>query len=416
MVPMVSARLHSTSPPRPSPQQPQEYPYPEANPQSRIHVLGIGNIGKLVAHALRTLPAPPPISLLLQNHTKRLQFESAGAAITIFRPNSNESSIAGFDVEVTNAFALDGSPIVSPWPIWNLIVTTKAHQTVAALKPIVGRLTKDSTIMILQNGMGVIDEIKAGIFPDPASRPHFVAGITTHGVYGKGLFSVVQKGFGNIQLSCVPPPASPDHPPPSSPPQPGHWFPSKEPLATDKPPPLSALAPTTEYLISTLLDAPELSAEYISLPELLSVQLEKLAVNAVVNPLSVLFDCRNGELLDNFYIVQTMRVVLWEVSRVLCALPEIAGVPGREVRFSAERLYDVVIRVTRATADNWSSMVQDVRNGKQTEIDYINGFVVDQARGKGLPCTMNLMLVNIVKGKGKIVQQREKMAVPFVET
>lgn len=145
------------------------------------------------------------------------------------------------------------------------------------------------------------------------------------------------------------------------------------------------------------------------------MQLEKLAVNAVINPLTVLFDCRNGELLENFYIVQTMRVVLWEVAQVLCALPAIAGVSGREVRFSPERLYDVVIKVARATGDNWSSMLQDVRNGKQTEVDYINGFVVDKARALGLPCTMNLMLVNVVKGKGKIVQQRERDAVPFVE-
>lgn len=388
---MASARrLHSSPPPK--------YPYPEASPQSRIHILGLGNIGKVVAHDLRCLPAPPPISLLLQNYTKKGEFDAAGAAITVFRPNRAESTVGGFDVELTSAFAADGTAIVSPWPIWNLVVTTKAHQTVAALRPIASRLTRDSTVLILQNGMNVIEEVHAQIFPDPASRPHFVTGITTHGIYSKGPFSIVQKGFGSIQLGCVSPKPVPGEPP-----------------ASDKPPPLPSLAPTTEYLISTLLDSPDLSADHIGLPELLSVQLEKLAVNAVINPLTVLFDCRNGELLENFYIVQTMRVVLWEVSQVLCTLPDIAGVPGREARFSAERLYDVVIRVTRATADNWSSMLQDVRNGKQTEIDYINGFVVNRAREMGLPCTMNLMLVNIVKGKGKIVQQREKMAVPFVE-
>lgn len=386
------------------------YPYPETNPQTRIHILGIGNIGKIVAHSLRTLPSPPPISLLFQDKTRQLKFEAAGSVISLLRPHRDESFVTGFDSEISNVYAADGTPIISPWPIWNLIVTTKAHHTVAALRPIASRLTKDSTVVILQNGMGVIDEIKAEIFPDPASRPHFVTGITTHGVYSKSQFSVVQKGFGNIRLGYIP-----DRPTIEAPPQNSSWFSQVEPLVTDKPPPLRSLAPTTEYLISTLLEAPELSVDHISLPELLSVQLEKLAVNAVVNPLTVLFDCRNGELLNNFYIVQTMRVVLWEVSQVLCALPEIASAPGREVRFSAERLYDVVIKVIRATGDNWSSMVQDVRNGKQTEVDYINGFIVDKAKETGLPCTMNLMLVNVVKGKGKIVQQREKNAIPFVE-
>lgn len=395
-----------------SPQQYQQIPppYSEVDPQSRIHILGTGNIGSIVAHSLRYLPSPPPVTLLFQNYTKYREFNKAGNAISVFRPSRDVSTVTGFDVEVTNAFNVDGSPAaMSPWPIWNLIVTTKAHHTVAALRPIMGRLTKDSTILILQNGMGVIDEVKSQIFPDPSTRPNFVTGITTHGVYPKGPFSVKQKGFGNVQLGYVPEAPAIEAPLSQS------WFNPGEPAQAPKPPPLAELAPTTEYLVSTLLESPDLSAFHISLPELLSVQLEKLAVNAVINPLTVLFDCRNGELLENFYIVQTMRVILWEVSQVICSLPEIAAIPGREVRFSAERLYDVVIQVARATADNWSSMVQDVRKGKQTEIDYINGFVVDKAKEKGLPCTMNLMLVNVVKGKGKIVQQRERNAVPFVE-
>jgi 2-dehydropantoate 2-reductase len=59
-------------------------------------------------------------------------------------------------------------------------------------------------------------------------------------------------------------------------------------------------------------------------------------------------------------------------------------------------------------------MFQDVRNGKQTEIDYINGYVLDRARDLELACTVNYMLVNMVKGKGKIVQERVAAQVPFV--
>ncbi|CAZ82264.1 unnamed protein product [Tuber melanosporum] len=390
----------------------------------RIHILGSGNVGSLVAHSLRTLPNPPPVTLLFHKFSKLEDFRNSGSRIELHRPLKGVSISYGYEAELTpppGAVVAANTPFEAlvdpntratlPIPpqrrIANLIITTKAHQTIAALRPISERLTKDSTILILQNGMGVLEEIKAAIFPDPASRPNFVLGITTHGLYPEGPFALMQKGMGTISLGYV----QRDHQ--EAPDLKGgvarSWFTSSPPPPSehpDKPPPLTALPPSSEYLLSTLLSAKPLEAVHLSIAELLSAQFEKLAINAVINPLTVLFNCKNGELLENFYIVQNMRLILWEVSQVLCALPELAALPGRDVRLSPERLYDLVIRVARLTAGNYSSMFQDVRNGKQTEIDYINGYVLDRARDLELACTVNYMLVNMVKGKGKIVQER----------
>jgi len=401
-------------------------------PPRRIHILGSGNVGNLVAHSLRTLPNPPPVTLLFHKFSRLEDFQNSGSRIELHRPLKEVSISYGYDVELTpppNAVVAANTPLealvdlntgATPPPpqrrIASLIITTKAHQTIAALRPISERLTRDSTILILQNGMGVLEEIKAEIFPDPASRPNFVLGITTHGIYPEGPFVVIQKGMGTISLGYV----RRDHPETPDPKRGGiarPWFISSPPPPSehpDKPPPLDTLPPSSEYLLSTLLSAKLLEATHLSIAELLSAQLEKLAINAVINPLTVLFDCKNGELLENFYIVQNMRLILWEVSQVLCALPELAALPGRDARLSPERLYDLVIRVARLTAGNYSSMFQDVRNGKQTEIDYINGYVLDRARDLELACTINYMLVNMIKGKGKIVQGRVAAQVPFV--
>ncbi|PWW72954.1 2-dehydropantoate 2-reductase [Tuber magnatum] len=399
----------------------------------RIHILGSGNVGNLVAHSLRTLPNPPPVTLLFHKFSKLEDFQTSGSRIELHRPLKEVSISYGYEAELTlppNAVVAANTPLealvdpntgATPPPppqrrIANLIITTKAHQTVAALRPISERLTKDSTVLILQNGMGVLEEIKAEIFPDPASRPNFVLGITTHGIYPEGPFTLVQKGMGTISLGYV----QRDHPEAPDWKKEGvvrSWFTSSPPPPSehpDKPPPLNTLPPSSGYLLSTLLSAKPLEAAHLSIAELLSAQLEKLAINAVINPLTVLFNCKNGELLENFYIVQNMRLILWEVSQVLCALPELAALPGRDVRLSPDRLYDLVIRVARLSAGNYSSMFQDVRNGKQTEIDYINGYVLDRARDMELACTVNYMLVNMVKAKGKIVQERAAAQVPFV--
>lgn len=56
-----------------------------------------------------------------------------------------------------------------------------------------------------------------------------------------------------------------------------------------------------------------------------------------------------------------------------------------------------VEEVCRSTAENRSSMLQDVMNRRRTEIDAINGAVVAEAEKLGVPAPINLVLFNLVK-------------------
>ncbi|KAL7268180.1 2-dehydropantoate 2-reductase (Ketopantoate reductase) (KPA reductase) (KPR) [Rhizina undulata] len=366
-----------------------QYPLP---PTPEIHIIGIGNIGNLIAHSLRTLPSPPPTTLLFHTRQRETDFHEAQSSITLHRQTHRheryDSVATGFNYSLINF----PPPTTSDdYKISNLIVVTKAHQTLSALRPLKERLSRDSTILLVQNGMGVVEELNSQLFVDPETRPNMVLGITTHGVYPHAPFSIIQRGLGNLQLGFLP--TSPE-------------------LISSEPPPLWQLPPTTSYLLNTLLAA-DLAATHLPHSSLVAAQSEKLAINAIINPLTTLFDCRNGELLNNFHVVRTARILLWEISHVLCALPELETLPGKEQRFSADRLYDVVISLARATGGNWSSMVQDVRAGKQTEIDYINGYIVERAKEFGLPCTANHMMVSMVKAKQKMVQLRVDEQLPF---
>jgi 2-dehydropantoate 2-reductase len=42
-------------------------------------------------------------------------------------------------------------------------------------------------------------------------------------------------------------------------------------------------------------------------------------------------------------------------------------------------------------------MLQDVLKKKRTEIDFINGVIVRQAQGLGIPVPVNAMLVDLIK-------------------
>ncbi len=98
----------------------------------------------------------------------------------------------------------------------------------------------------------------------------------------------------------------------------------------------------------------------------------KLALNCAINPLTVLHDCRNGELLQH-------REQLSGLCEELVELLEAGGQPA-----AASDLQGEVLRVIEATAANYSSMYQDVRLGRRTEIAYLLGHACRSADSLGL--------------------------------
>jgi len=280
-------------------------------------------------------------------------------------------------------------------PINNLIVTVKAPQTVSALTAVKDRLTRQSTIVFLQNGMGTVDEVNKKLFPDVETRPNYMLGIITHGVNSERPFSAIHAGMGTTALgylSRYPLPAT--H-------QDGYRLPQEMPQ-------------TARYLLRTLTRTPLLAAVGFSQTDLFQLQLEKLAVNAIVNPLTVMLDSKNGDVLSNFAMTRVMRLLLSEISLVIRSLPELRGVSNVRMRFSPNRLESLAVSVMGKTSENISSMLQDVRKGKQTEIDYVNGYVVRRGEEMGIKCVMNYMLLQLVKGKQQMINRRIDDYVPIV--
>jgi len=172
---------------------------------------------------------------------------------------------------------------------------------------------------------------------------------------------------------------------------------------------------TARYLLRTLTRTPLLAAVGFSQTDLLQLQLEKLAVNAIVSPLTVMLDAKNGDVLSNFAMTRVMRLLLAEISLVIRSLPELRGVSNVRMRFSPGRLESLAVSVMRKTSENVISMLQDVRNGKQTEIDYVNGYIVKRGEEMGFKCVMNYMLLQLVKGKQQMINRQIKNFVPIVD-
>lgn len=364
----------------------------------RIHILGNGSVGLFMAHSLAGIPNRPPITFLsgIQSnplYTSPQTWQEAGECVEMITDGMSVVR-RGFDFEpmVLHSGSPDeagssnwkSTPSQEDAMIWNLIVSVKAPDTVAALSRVTHRLCRDSTITFLQNGIGQLDEVNQQLFPDIETRPNYVIGVISHGITRVRAFTARHTGFGTISIGIQP-----------------RIRGSIDPLP-----------PTARYIIRTITRTPLLAAVPFAPTALQEQQLDKLAINSVINPLTALANCTNGELLHNVFFSRVYRLLLAETSLVIRSLPELKGVPNVNTRYDPRRLEFSVIRLATRTAQNVSSMLQDVRAHKRTEIDYINGYIIRRGEEMGIKSITNYAVMQLVKARSTMSRRAANAQLP----
>ncbi|OHD63961.1 MAG: hypothetical protein A2176_15180 [Spirochaetes bacterium RBG_13_51_14] len=145
-----------------------------------------------------------------------------------------------------------------------------------------------------------------------------------------------------------------------------------------------------EELASIMRDA-GLDVELSTDPQ--SLVWGKVLVNAGINALTAILSVQNGRLLE----IDPARELMARLVR-----------EGQEVvrRKKISQVYDDpvarVAEVCRLTAANYSSMYMDMKHGRRTEIDYINGAIVREGASLGAPCPCNETVTGIIRSLEQI--------------
>jgi 2-dehydropantoate 2-reductase len=212
-------------------------------------------------------------------------------------------------------------------PIHRLLVACKAYDAAPAVAQLAPRLAQGAELVLLQNGLGSQDEVAEQV---PHARCVFAS--STEGAFREDAWQVRFAGHGFNWLGD---PANPSVP---------SWF-------------------------DDLHDAGIPAQWALDIPTRL---WRKLALNCAINPLTVLHDCQNGGLLGHLAEVEQLCDELVGLLR-RCGQPD-----------AANDLHEDVQRVIVATAANYSSMYQDVRHGRRTEVHYLLGHACRAANRHGL--------------------------------
>ncbi|KAG7126203.1 Ketoisovalerate reductase BEA2 like protein [Verticillium longisporum] len=356
----------------------------------RIFVLGVGNLGVLFATSLAKLAPRPPITLVV--HRKELLEQWASDPSLKISRNGVSERMTGFDIE----WWTDQKPdhgvvkhVADGGAIPNLLVTTKASAALPEIDRLRRYLDENSVVAFAQNGMCKLWPPHGHAYNSHryASRPppSWLACVTTHGVTSRGRYTSEHASVADLKIGSV-----------LSGPQGGA---------------------SSTYLAEQLARAPFLHGQQVLRADLWTLQLEKLVVNCIINPLTALLRCKNGYLFEKTEgpLMRLIDVLLAEASAVLQHVIQhpstdtilddarnTTSVIDRQMlleRFSQTRLKQMLLVVGHKVRDNTSSMLQDVRAGRQTEIQDFNGWLVDVAAflDPGLDTSNHELLIELVE-------------------
>lgn len=222
-----------------------------------------------------------------------------------------------------------------------VIVTIKQYQLDAVLPWIKKVIVSTIPLLFLMNGLGHQEKVKRAL-----NKHDVFFGITQWGAVKINEHSVQERGRGVTKV--------------------GQY---QSQLSSSKSPPKTMIAVLTR-LCALGVD--------ISCSENIDIDLwKKCIANACINPLSAIHGVRNGLLIENTNLYDRMHELYQEAAMLVSKTQPSnkAVILGYE-----DELWNEIVHICEQTSNNRSSMLQDIQQGRQTEIEAITGYLLAQAK------------------------------------
>lgn len=239
-----------------------------------------------------------------------------------------------------------------------IFLTTKAYDSESAILQYQMLVNKSKWLVILQNGIGNED-----IVIPWCKKSKIIRVVTTDGALLNEPGKIIHTGAGITKIG----------------------FPFLKDLNLKKQ--VKEWARLDLIILKDLLNLAGL--ETIIVDDIIKECWEKVIVNIGINALGALTRLPNGQLLESECLKDIMGAVIKEAV-------EVAGM--KEIKIPKKDYIAITYDVAKKTAENKNSMLQDILNGKPTEIEFINGRILKIATKLGVKVPYNEILTYLIRG------------------
>jgi 2-dehydropantoate 2-reductase len=226
-----------------------------------------------------------------------------------------------------------------------LILTVKSYDTETAIKKVINIINNDTKILSLQNGLNNIEKISKFI-----DSERIIVGTTTHGAIFSEPGIIKHTGTGNTIIGE---------------------------LKKGK----------IKQLNNVIKIFNEAGIKTEGSKNVINDIWIKAVINSSINPLTAIFRCKNGHLSENPILEKLLEMTCKESVKI-------ANSEGIDISYLD--MIQKTKEVVKNTSENYSSMLQSVINKKRTEIDSINGKLIEIGKKNKVSTIINEILVNSV--------------------
>ncbi len=310
----------------------------------KIAIIGIGSIGGLISGLIANLEEHD-LLLCTKSNLQKLELISNG--LTIKNAENEQININSNDFTII-------SEIDSIDKNWRfscdlILICTKSHSTQNASLLAKKLISKEGFCISVQNGIGNENVMSSIIGFDSV-----LGGVITHGANKINLSTINWAGKGELIIGKMP---------------------------------LTKIKQNKIDQIVSILNNAKLNTSFV---EDIRINLwSKLSINAAINPIAAICGVTNGALIEQS---------LFECScSAMFEVLDVARGIGIDVPNNFQ-MVDLLNQIISNTKENRCSMLQDIMNGKKTEIESICGEVIKNAEQIGIQTPVNTTLMSIVKG------------------
>lgn len=347
----------------------------------KIHILGEDERSKFIAHALSSVyDSVEMLGWRSNSSPKYRNIQKTRSATQRARP-SVEPNLAVPRV-IANA---DNSHID------HLVVTGHGHEAAEALQSVKNRIDDNTTICLMNDGLGVLEDVRKKIFSGTDAAPNFLLGHMSHRLAFNRTYDAVRQlkdGQTKLTLAEVP------------------RMRVKDMHKTE----------TRPNFVRTLAEAKNLHSSLTPFDQWLRFKLPSVIFDSVVEPVCVLLDMPYQGLLQNPAAQRMMQSLLSEIIMVLENMPELEGSTVIRDYVHSKGIRRFMYNKIMGKRSQPSQLLRRIENGLPTDVEYLNGYFLRRGQKLGVDLRMNLMMRDMVKARHSQAIEQLNSFIPVEET
>ncbi|HID25523.1 MAG TPA: 2-dehydropantoate 2-reductase [Thermoplasmata archaeon] len=234
-----------------------------------------------------------------------------------------------------------------------LMITVKSYDTKEAAEDARHLIEKETVVLTLQNGLDNISKIASVLGKD-----HVVAGTTTEASLFLEPGKVEHTGRGVTVIGELD----------------------------------GSFTERSKHIVKSFND---IGFNTVVTDDIMRELWKKAVINACINPLTAIFDIKNGQILEHEMLHEVMKKVCHEGVKVAKSIG---------IKMEEDEMIEKTVTVIKDTAENYSSMVQSLRRKRRTEVDSINGYIVKMGKKHGVSTPINELLIKMVKIREEMIR------------